>query len=541
VETLGSVNVILTDKTGTLTQNSMSVESIWLAGDEQDLIRIARLCNNAVLGAGEKPDTGDPTEIALLRYATDLPGSQGLEGMQREGEIPFEAGRARMTVVVRSPEVRLALVKGATAVLLDRAVRIGHQEATSATRAEVEDRASKMGREGMRVLALAQRELGDEALGDALEDDLTLVGLVGMRDPLRPEAKGAVAQAQSAGIRVVMLTGDQRETAGAIASALAIDGKVLTGRDIEGRNQDVLGREVTDVGVFARVTSDDKLKIVRAVRSAGHIVAMTGDGVNDAPALRAADIGIAMGRAGTAVAREASDVVLADDNFSTIVAAVEEGRTIHANIRRFIHFLLACNAAEVLVVFSVLLAVGEAALTPLQILFVNLLTDGPPALALGVEPANPQVMQQSPRSRREGLLTAQSLVPVLGMGGLVAASSLVAYALGEQWGEGDLARSMTFATLVGSQLGASLAFRSEHEPFYKLQNNRWLWLAIGCSLLALVAVFSLPFLRTAFDITSLAPREWSSVVLLSLVPLAVGETLKAVGVLRRLKLVPTES
>jgi Ca2+-transporting ATPase len=542
VETLGSVNVIFTDKTGTLTQNSMRVERTWLAGEESDLIRIARLCNNAVLGNGDEPAAGDPTEVALLRFAKEATSKLAETGeVHREGEIPFDASRARMTVVVRTPDARLALVKGATNVLLDRASRIGANRMTEALRAEVEQRAAAMGQEGMRVLALAQRELGDEPVDEGLEQDLTLVGLVGMRDPLRPEARDAVERAQSAGIRVVMVTGDQRETAGSIASDLAIDGSALTGRELEEHDDDGLARAMQDTGVFARVTSENKLKIVRAARSAGNIVAMTGDGVNDAPALRAADIGIAMGRGGTDVAREASDMVLADDNFSTIVAAVEEGRTIHANIRRFIHFLLSCNAAEVLVIFLVLLAVGEAALTPLQILFVNLLTDGLPALALGVEPASPNVMQQRPRSRDGGLLTARSFVPVLGMGGLIAASTVAAYALGEHWGDGDLAASMTFATLVGAQLAASLTFRSEDVPFFRLRSNRWLWLAIGGSVMAVLAVFNVPFLKDIFNVTTLTARECGAVVLLSLVPLTLGEALKVSGLLHRLDLVPNES
>jgi Ca2+-transporting ATPase len=234
-------------------------------------------------------------------------------------------------------------------------------------------------------------------------------------------------------------------------------------------------------------------------------------------------------------------MVLADDNFSTIVAAVEEGRTIHANIRRFIHFLLSCNAAEVLVVFMVLVAAGETALTPLQILFVNLLTDGLPALALGVEPAGPNVMQQPPRSRSDGLLTARSLVPVLGIGGLIAGSSLVAYALGDRWGDKELAASLTFATLVGAQLASSLVFRSEGVPFFRLRANRWLGLAIAGSSLAVLAVFFVPFLQDIFNASTLSARDWAAVIALSLVPLIVGEGLKLSRVLHRLNLVPTDS
>ncbi len=542
VETLGSVNVIFTDKTGTLTLNSMRVERTWLAGEERDLLRIALLCNNAALADEGEPDAGDPTEVALLYYGLDDGTTQvDITDVQREGELPFDASRARMTVVVRSPEGRQALVKGATHILLERSSRIGPNEITDAARHAVEREAIEMGRDGMRVLALAQRELSDEAVDEGLEQDLTLIGLVGMRDPLRVEAKDAVARAQAAGIRVVMVTGDQQETAGAIAEEIGIHGRVLTGRDVDETDEASLPGLVSDTSVFARVTSENKLDIVRASRSLGSIVAMTGDGVNDAPALRAADIGVAMGKGGTDVAREASDMVLADDNFSTIVAAVEEGRTIHANIRRFIHFLLSCNAAEVMVVFLVLVAAAETAITPLQILFVNLLTDGLPALALGVEPAGPGVMQQRPRSRDGGLLTRQSFTPVLGIGSLIAASSLIAYALGDHWGDKELASSLTFATLVGAQLAASLVFRSEGEVFFRLRSNGWLWLAIGGSVVAVLVVFYVPFLRDIFNASTLSARDWAAVIGLSLVPLVVGEGLKLSGLLQRFHLVPTES
>jgi len=539
VETLGSVNVIFTDKTGTLTLNSMRVERTWLAGEKRDLLRIALLCNNAALTDGDGPDAGDPTEVALLRYA--LEAGIGDQDAQREGEVPFDASRARMTVVVRTPEGRLALVKGATHVLLEHSSRIGADEATQERRADVEREAEAIGREGMRVLALAQRKLGDEPVDEALEQELVLVGLVGMRDPLRDEAMDAVALAQSAGIRVVMVTGDQRETAGAIAGDLSIPGDILTGRDIESRDEDSLTQVLGRTGVFARVTSEHKLDIVRAARARGSIVAMTGDGVNDAPALRAADIGIAMGKGGTDVAREASDMVLADDNFSTIVAAVEEGRTIHANIRRFIHFLLSCNAAEVMVVFIVLVAAAETALTPLQILFVNLLTDGLPALALGIEPASPNVMLQPPRSRDGGLLTARSFTPVLGMGGLIAAASLVAYVLGDRWGGAGHATSLTFATLVGGQLTSSFVFRSENRAFFQLQLNRWLVMAIVGSILALVAVFLVPVLRDIFDVSTLSARDVAVVMALSMAPLVIGEAVKLSGIVHRLGWVPQES
>jgi Ca2+-transporting ATPase len=541
VETLGSVTLVFTDKTGTLTQNSMRVEQAWLAGQEPDLLRIAYLCNNATLGENGGPDGGDPTEIALLAYvnARDLALRRASTEV-REIEIPFDAARARMTVVVKREDgSRLALTKGATQRVLEACTFIGDAEATGERREEVLERAAEMARRGLRVLALAHRLLREDESDPAqIESGQTLVGLICMADPLRPEAEASIRQAQEAGIQVVMLTGDQRETAASIGAALGLRGEVTTGAEVDELDLEGLRQRVAESSIFARVTSEHKLRIIQAAREEGHIVAMTGDGVNDAPALRAADIGVAMGRGGTDVARESSDLVLADDNFSTIVAAVEEGRTIHANIRRFIHFLLACNAAEVTVVFLALVLAGDAVLTPVQILFVNLLTDGLPALALGLEPASARVMQQPPRPRGRGLITALSLTPILGLGSVIAASSLAAHTLGHVWGTDDLAASMTFVTLVGAQLAASLVFRSETESVLSMRRNPWLLGALAASVLAMVALFYVPALRDVFDTEMLSVEQWLVVAALSLAPLAAGELVKASGLLRRYNLLP---
>ena len=538
VETLGSVTIVFTDKTGTLTQNSMQVERTWLAGKENDLLRIAWACNNAALSDGNTPHTGDPTEVALLEYVLQREPEAPRLWTVRHHEIPFDAERARMTVVVpRSDGGRVALVKGATLRVLQDCSQIGEQPASDELRGEVQTRAVEMASSGLRVLALAQRDLPDGMPnGDEIERDLTLVGLVGMADPLRPNTAEAIRRAQAAGIKVVMLTGDQRETAAAIGAAVGLRGAVTSGPEIDRMDPAQLRERLAESPIFARVTSEHKLTIIRAAREAGHIVAMTGDGVNDAPALRAADIGVAMGLGGTDVAREASDLVLADDEFSTIVAAIEEGRTIHTNIRRFIHFLLSCNTAEVAVVFLALLATGAAVLTPLQILFVNLLTDGMPALALGLEPANVNVMHRPPRSAGSGLLTARSLTPILGLGGIIAISSLIALALGSQLGAHR--SSMAFATLVGAQLSASLAFRSETESVFSLAPNRWLVGAVAASVLAMVAVFYVPVLRDVFDVQTLSATRWLAVAGLSLLPLAGAELARATGLLQRFNLAP---
>jgi Ca2+-transporting ATPase len=536
VETLGAVTIVFTDKTGTLTQNSMRVEQTWLAGAEHDLLRIAWACNNATIPEGDLPATGDPTEVALLDYVLRRePRAAELWPEDRHHEIPFEAERARMTVVVPDGVGgRVALVKGATQRILERCAYTGAAPLTDSIRAEIQIRAREMAAAGLRVLALAQRMLpSDVTDSDAIEHDLTFVGLVGMADPLRPNAPEAVRRAQEAGIDVVMLTGDQRETAQSIGRAVGLQGEVTTGTEIEEMDVQRLQERLAESPIFARVTSEHKLQIIHAARSAGHIVAMTGDGVNDAPALRAADIGVAMGPGGTDVAREASDLVLADDEFSTIVAAVEEGRTIHTNIRRFIHFLLSCNAAEVAVVFFALIATGSAVLTPLQILFVNLLTDGLPALALGLEPAGTNVMRRPPRPPGSGLLTQRSLIPILGIGAVIAVSALIALAVG-----GEDKASMTFATLVGAQLSAALVFRSELESVFSLAPNRWLAMALAASVAALAAVFYVPVLRDAFNLHTLSAERWSVVAGLSLLPLAMAELARLTGLLRRFRLAP---
>jgi Ca2+-transporting ATPase len=543
VETLGSVTVVFTDKTGTLTENRMHVQEAWSANDPDDLLLVSVLCNNATLDDGNVPASGDPTEIALLTWAReqDADVADWQRRHPRQAEVPFEAERARMTVVVSNGDRgSLVLVKGAPDVVVERLRPTAAGGSWEQEKQRVLARAAEMAESGMRVLALAKRSLPEGSEFPKVEEDLDLVGLVGLADPIRAEAPAAVRMAQQAGIHVVMLTGDQPATASAIAQRIGLENHVVNGKQVHDLDLNELASLLASSSVFARVTSEHKMRIIQASRQSKTVVAMTGDGVNDAPALRAADIGIAMGKGGTDVAREASDMVLTDDNFSSIVAAIEEGRTIHANIRRFIHFLLSCNTAEILVVFLALVFASETVLTPLQILFVNLVTDGLPALALGVEPAAVTVMHRRPRRLQTAMLSFRSLTPILGLGGLIAMTSLAAFTLGWSWDGETLANRMAFATLVGSQLGASIVFRSEVEPFFRLRRNAWLAIAIETSLLFLVAVFYLPPLQEAFRTGSLSPVQWLTVAILSAVPLLVGEAVKVSGLLRKLHLIPDE-
>jgi Ca2+-transporting ATPase len=531
VETLGSVTVIFTDKTGTLTENRMAVEKLWAPDGSDEALRAMVLCNNAVLTEEAKPDVGDPTEVALLAFATreGIDPDATMRSFPRLAEVPFDSARARMTVVVRGQDGRrLAYMKGAPEVVIPL---------SKPPVDEFERQAAALAGEGLRVLALAERDAG-EAEGEDVERDMRLIGLVGLWDPLRPEAPAALSEAASSGVRVVMLTGDHPATAIAIGRRLGLEGRVITGRDIEALSDQQLSAGEEDARVFARVTSEHKLKIVQAARRAGDIAAMTGDGVNDAPALRASDIGIAMGEGGTDVAREAADMVLLDNRFASIVEAMRQGRGIYANIQRFVHFLLACNLAEVAVIFIALLVWSTSPLTPLQILFVNLLTDGLPALALGVEPVDPLVMRRPPRPPDARIISGRSLMPILGIGGVVAGCTLVAYALGREWGGGDLGRDMALATLVGAHLAAAFIFRNEARPFLQLKANHWLTAAVASSALLLFAVYEIGPVAERFDLRPLALEHMAVVAGLSLVPLLIGEAAKASGLLRRLGLLP---
>jgi Ca2+-transporting ATPase len=340
-QTLGAVTVIFTDKTGTLTENRMVVERFLPAGDPEAALRALVLCNNAVITSEDKPDIGDPTEVALLAFAaasgTDLGALSRDHG--RLTEIPFDSTRARMTVVVGAPDGRrIAYMKGAPEVVLSLCQGV--------ETASVRDSIATMAEEGLRVLALASRVLDPGEAGAGAERSMAFLGLVGLGDPLRAEAPAALQEATASGVRVVMLTGDHPTTAAAIGRRLGLEGRVITGVEVDQLPEDELAARSHEASVFARVTSEHKLRMIHAARRAGDIAGMTGDGVNDAPALRAADIGIAMGEGGTDVAREAADMVLMDNRFASIVEAIKQGRTIYANIQRFVHFLLACNLAE---------------------------------------------------------------------------------------------------------------------------------------------------------------------------------------------------
>ena len=542
VETLGSVTFVCADKTGTLTENRMRVgairtpDALWrdvlspwkAAGAPDPLWLILGLSNDATRGASDLP-AGDPTEIALLEAAAEAGyDKRELEQqMPRLAEFPFSPERGRMTTLHRHDGRVMALTKGAPEQVLPRcrhaltaagAAPLDHPAASAAAEA--------MARGGFRVLALARRDfavLPEAPSPDAIEVDLVFVGLVGLFDPPRGEARKAVADCKAAGIRVVMITGDHPGTAMAIARHLAIiegdDRGVLTGPELARLSGDALRKRVADTVVYARVAPQQKITIVQALQDCGQVVAMTGDGVNDAPALRRADIGVAMGRTGTDVAREAAHMVLLDDNFATIVSAIREGRRIYDNIRKFVRYALTCNSAEI---WTLLLApfLGlPTPLLPIQILWINLITDGLPGVALAVEPAEANVMRRPPRRPTENVFARGLWQHVLWVGLLMGGVSLFSEAWALHLGPARW-QSVPFTVLALSQLGHVLAIRSERESIFRqgLRSNLPLLGAVVLTVGLQLATLYVPALNALFRTVPLTLPELLVCLALSTVP-----------------------
>lgn len=578
VETLGSTTVICTDKTGTLTRNEMTVRVIQLGdrqievtgtgyetvGEFRDggkpvttrsdaglalALRVGALCSDASLDRsnGAVGVLGDPTEGALLVAAekAGLDEEELNRQFPRVGEIPFSSESKRMITVHRTPEgTTVAFVKGAPNVLIDAStteqVNDGTRPLTSEGRQQHEARSAELAGRALRVLALAFKEVPEAFREEDLADDLVFVGLVGMIDPLRKEATAAIETCRGAGIRAIMITGDQQATASEIARQLGLDHgpdgqprRVVHGRELAGLDADGWKRVSGEAGVFARVSPEHKLRIVEALQARGDVVAMTGDGVNDAPALKKADIGVAMGMKGTEVAKEAADMVVTDDNFATLVVAVEQGRVIYANILRFVHYLFSCNLAEILVVFVAILAGWPLPLAALQVLWLNMITDVFPAMALALEPSSPGVMRRPPRSPQEPLVNLRFVGLIAWQGGLLAAVTLLAFWLGMHW-YGDTgpglrhATTLAFMTLALAQVFHAFNARSPRRSAFdsRLFTNGWLWAAVGlCVVLQLVAVYW-PFLQRVLRTNPLNETDWAVVWACSLAPILVVELVK---------------
>ncbi|HET7768458.1 MAG TPA: cation-transporting P-type ATPase [Chloroflexota bacterium] len=590
VETLGSATVICSDKTGTLTENAMTVARLWTAAGALDmsgagyeprgglrrdgvevaespasvrlLLGAAAACSDARLArdaAGVWRVMGDPTEAALVVAAAKvgLRTDALVAALPRVAELPFDSSRKRMTTLHRVASGEdggpaadwarvlkgtgwVAFTKGAPDGVIERCTALQHDSERGtldgAGRRALLARVDSMARAGLRVLAIAHRPVhglpdDENEVEEALsERDLVLLGLVGIHDPARPEVREAVERARAAGIRTVMITGDHRDTALAVGRAVSIAGApgdrdgVLTGVDLDrllhpgptdpdkDTERTELEARVDHVHIYARVSPEHKVEIVRALQARGHVVAMTGDGVNDAPALARADIGVAMGRSGTDVAREAADLVLLDDNYATLVAAVEEGRTIFANIRRFVAYLISCNLGEILAILLTTLAGLPLPLRPLQLLWLNLVTDGAPAVALGLEPAGARVMGLPPRGRGESIIPRRLAVEVAAQAVATGGAVFAAFALTLRRDPANLALAQTaaFTTLVVSELLRAFTARSQMRLLYQLPplGNPWLVAGTLSSAVLLAASLYVPALQPVFGTVPLGAGEW---------------------------------
>ncbi|MEG2118869.1 MAG: cation-translocating P-type ATPase [Pseudoflavonifractor sp.] len=541
VETLGCASVICSDKTGTLTQNKMTVTELWTLRGEETLARtIGALCNDTRLTydrRGGEILTGDPTETALVADALKAGLDKNrLEGeLPRRGELPFDAERKCMTTVhLRRDGGFRILVKGAPDLLLGRCAGL-----TDGQRRDIGRRNEDMAARALRVLGVAYRDvemLPRTITPETTERELTFVGLVGMIDPPRPEVYQAVAACHRAGIRPVMVTGDHKLTAVAIARALDIfrDGdRAITGADLDFMPQEMLEADVEKFSVYARVTPEHKMRIVKVLQKRGHVVAMTGDGVNDAPALKGADIGCAMGLSGTDVAKGAADMILTDDRFSTIVAAVEQGRGIYANIKKAIHYLLSCNIGEMLTIsLATVLNFQQMPLVPVQLLWLNLVTDSLPALALGMEPVEPGAMEDPPRDAHASLFSGGFAFRLFWQGTMVGLLTLTAYFLGlYTFGSAAAANTMAFATLTLSQLFHAYDVRSQHASLLRIGvfTNPSMNKAFLIGLALQLAVLCLPPLQTIFSTVAMSLPQWGCVLGLAIAPVLVCEAVKAGG------------
>ena len=545
VETLGCAQVVCSDKTGTLTQNRMTVTT-HAGADEGATARAMALCSDARLNA-DGAAQGEPTEAALVQWAA----GRGLKKpeleakLPRVAEAPFDSGRKMMSTVHRAADGFIQYTKGAPDALLGRcthAMRDGERvEMTDALRAQILSDNKEMADRALRVLAAAERRydaLPGDTSPEALEQGLTFLGLCGMIDPVRPEAKEAVARCREAGIRPVMITGDHRDTAVAIARELGIlrsPDEAITGADLDEIDDETLQRDIERYSVYARVQPEHKVRIVQAWKQRGRVTAMTGDGVNDAPSIKAADIGVGMGITGTDVTKNVADMVLTDDNFATIVSAVEEGRRIYDNIRKSIQFLLSSNLSEVVGIFVATL-LGFTLLKPVHLLWINLITDCFPALALGLERAEPDVMRRPPRDPKESILAGGLGAGVVYQGALVAAITLFAYLLGHYMESGQWAfvnspdgMTMAFLTMSMAEIFHSFNMRSQRGSVLQLHShNVMLWGAMALSLLLTTAVIYVPFLSAAFGFEHISAVEYFTALGLAFLVIPVVEIVKFV-------------
>lgn len=565
VETLGSVNIICSDKTGTLTQNKMTVlkhytlnnsvdidikkdESTTTDDDVKEMIKSFVLCSDAT--ANQDESTGDPTEIALIVLGNrhGMTKSELNDKFPRVDEKPFDSDRKLMSTLNKEGNGYRVHTKGAIDNLLKISTHVlkdGEKiELTDELKQNFLDESIEMSNQALRVLAVAIKDTPEKIDSKEMEKDLTLIGFVSMIDPPRLEVKASIAAAHGAGINSVMITGDHKNTAVAIAKELGIAERMdqaLTGAEIDALSDEEFAQNINNYSVFARVSPDHKVKIVKAYRAKGNIVSMTGDGVNDAPSLKHADIGVAMGITGTDVSKGAADMILTDDNFTTIVAAIEEGRNIYNNIKKSVIFLLSCNLGEIIAIFISVLLDFSPPLIATQILWVNLVTDTLPAISLGVDPGDHDVMKQKPRDPKEGFFSGGAGMRAVIGGVLIGSLTLLAFTIGLRERGATLldsknapedviiyARTMAFVVLATSQLFYSLTMRNEVKSIFQigLFKNKYLILSIIAGFGLQYGVITIPFLADAFQVHALPLNDWIVVFGLALIPLAVNEVIK---------------
>lgn len=557
VETLGATDIICSDKTGTLTQNKMTVEQVFYNNQQHPATQALAADNHAlmtmVLANDSKLDNnnkllGDPTETALIQFALNqkIAVQQLLQVHKRLQEVPFDSSRKLMSTINLDQQQYFVAVKGAPDQLLKRVTKIEQngkiEPITEEQRAAIAAANQEMAQKALRVLGLAYKtvdQLYDEPTTDNVEQNLIFAGLVGMIDPERPEAKAAIAEAHSAGIKTVMITGDYQVTAQAIAERLGIlapnqDERVVTGSQLDNFSDNYLAEHVPDFSVYARVSPEHKVRIVKAWQSRGKIVAMTGDGVNDAPSLKQADIGIGMGITGTEVSKGASDMILADDNFATIVEAVKQGRKVFSNIQKAILYLMSCNVGEVLTVFMMTM-LGWDILAPVQLLWINLVTDTLPAIALGLEPVEKGIMKRMPRGKESNFFSGGVASSIVYQGILEGILVLTTYQLGLNFGphvgntslQHQDALTMAFLTLGLIQLFHAVNSKYIHQSIFSKRTfaNKWFNLAILISAVVMSAV-ELPFMNQFFDVTELNIIQWLIVLVAGLGMIVIVEVVK---------------
>ena len=540
VETLGSSTVICSDKTGTLTQNKMKVVEIYSANSSNNIVEIASLCTDCevnVQSNGKQEVVGEATEKAIVEKLIDMGKSkQELELiMPRVNEIPFDSTRKMMTTIHKLNNKYRIITKGAPDVLLKYCVRdtISNDVMSDRHIKEILNKNAKMANKALRVIAVAYKDvvsLPSKISSENIEKDLNFVGLLGMIDPPREGVKEAVKTCRRAGIKTVMITGDHLDTARAIARDLSIMGpydKAITGQELEKMSDEVLRKEIKNYSVFARVSPEHKVRIVKAWQKTGAIVAMTGDGVNDSPALKNADIGIAMGKNGTDVAKNAADMILTDDNFVTIVEAVKQGRNIYDNIRKAVHFLIATNIGEIVTIFMGLILGLKSPLLAIQLLWINLVTDSLPAIALGLEPPEKDIMDRKPINSKKGIFADGLWNKIIVEGILIGMLTLVAFGIGNKYYGLEVGRTMAFMAIGLLELIHSFNVKSEKSLFKTgIFDNKYLVGSLILGIFVQTVVILIPQIAEIFELTSLNSMQWVITIGISLLPIPVIELQK---------------